>query len=194
AAAPGRTPEPRVGGARDRADQARRRRPGPLGDAAIGRDTRPPRDRGAGAGVRRRGRHARRGDRGPHPRAGRFDAAGPLGRSRTHHRLRRVHAIGHALAGLEPWAMSSRLAIALVLLATVAGCGGDSKSDKAMASVCSARDDITKQVDTLASMTITTATTSQAGAALSAIRDDLGKIADARKDLADDRRKEIDSA
>jgi len=90
--------------------------------------------------------------------------------------------------------MSSRLAIALVLLATVAGCGGDSKSDKAMASVCSARDDITKQVDTLAGMTITTATTSQAGAALTAIKDDLNKIADARKDLADDRRKEIDSA
>ena len=84
--------------------------------------------------------------------------------------------------------MRSRLAIALVLLAAVAGCGGDSKADKAMASVCSARDDITKQVDTLAGMTITTATTSQAGSALTAIKDDLGKIADARKDLSDDRR------
>ncbi len=90
--------------------------------------------------------------------------------------------------------MRSRLAIALVLLAAVAGCGGESKSDKAMADVCSARDDITKQVDTLASMTITTATTSQAGAALHGDQDDLGKIADARKDLADDRRKEIDKA
>ena len=90
--------------------------------------------------------------------------------------------------------MRSRLAIALVLLAAVAGCGGDSKSDKAMASVCSARDDITKQVDTLAGMTITTATTSQAGSALTAIKDDLGKIADARKDLSDDRRSEIDKA
>ena len=46
--------------------------------------------------------------------------------------------------------MRSRLAIALVLLAAISACGGDSKSDKAMASVCSARDDITKQVDTLA--------------------------------------------
>jgi hypothetical protein len=90
--------------------------------------------------------------------------------------------------------MRSRLAIALVLLAAVTACGGDSKSDKAMTSVCSARDDITKQVDSLASMTITTATTSQAGAALQAIKDDLGKIGDARKDLADDRRKEVDKA
>jgi hypothetical protein len=90
--------------------------------------------------------------------------------------------------------MRSRLAVALVVLAAVAGCGGDSKSDKAMASVCSARDDITKQVNTLAKMTITTATTSQAGSALQAIRDDLGKIGNARKDLSDDRRKEIDKA
>jgi hypothetical protein len=92
--------------------------------------------------------------------------------------------------------MRSRFAIALVLLAavTAGGCGGDSKSDKAMADVCAARDDITKQVDTLAGMTITTATTSQVGEALQAIKDDLSKIGDARKDLADDRREEVDKA
>ncbi len=92
--------------------------------------------------------------------------------------------------------MRIRLAIALVLLAavTAGGCGGESKSDKAMADVCAARDDITKQVDALAGMTITTATTSQIGEALQAIRNDLGKIGDARKDLADDRRDEVDKA
>jgi hypothetical protein len=90
--------------------------------------------------------------------------------------------------------MRSTLAIALVLLAAVGGCGGDSKEDKALASVCAARDDITKQVDTLADMTITTATTSQVGSALQAIKGDLTKIGDARKNLADDRRDEVDKA
>lgn len=90
--------------------------------------------------------------------------------------------------------MRSKLAIALVLLAAVGGCGGDSKEDKALASVCAARDDITKQVDALADMTITTATTNQVGTALQAIKSDLTKIGDARKDLADDRREEVDKA
>jgi hypothetical protein len=83
--------------------------------------------------------------------------------------------------------------IAVALVAVLAGCG-DSKSDKAMADVCAARDDITKQVDQLKSVTISTATTGQITDSLQAIRDDLTKIADARADLSDDRRQEIDAA
>jgi hypothetical protein len=83
--------------------------------------------------------------------------------------------------------------IAVALVAVVAGCG-ESKSDKAVADVCAARDDITKQVDQLQGLTISTATTSQITDSLQAIRDDLSKVADARADLSDDRRQQIDAA
>ena len=83
--------------------------------------------------------------------------------------------------------------IAVALVAVVAGCG-ESKSDKALADVCGARDDITKQVDQLKGMTISTATSSQITDSLQAIRNDLTKIKDARGDLADDKRQQIDAA
>jgi hypothetical protein len=74
-----------------------------------------------------------------------------------------------------------------------AGCG-ESKADKAMAQVCSARDDITKQVDSLKNMTITSATTSQVSDSLQAIQNDLNKIGDARQDLSDANREQVDKA
>jgi uncharacterized protein YoxC len=83
--------------------------------------------------------------------------------------------------------------IAVALVAVVVGCG-DSKSDKAMADVCAARADISKQVDQLKNMTISSASTNQITDSLQAIRDDLSKIADARKDLSDDRRQQVDAA
>jgi hypothetical protein len=83
--------------------------------------------------------------------------------------------------------------IAIALLALAAGCG-DSKSDKAMADVCAARGDISTQVDQLKGMTISTATTSQITDSLQAIRDDLRKIGDARADVTDDRRQQLDAA
>jgi hypothetical protein len=83
------------------------------------------------------------------------------------------------------------IAIALVLLA--AGCG-ESTSDKAMADVCAARDDMSQHVDQLKGLTIGTATTSQISDSLQAIREDLSKIADARGDVSDDRRQQIDAA
>ena len=52
--------------------------------------------------------------------------------------------------------------IALIATLAAAGCGGDSKEDKARAQVCDARDDISSQVQKLSDMEITTATTSQA--------------------------------
>jgi hypothetical protein len=83
--------------------------------------------------------------------------------------------------------------IAIALMALVAGCG-ESKSDKAMADVCAARDDISKQVDQLKGMTISTATSNQVKDSLQAIRDDLSKIGKARADVSDDRRQQIDAA
>jgi hypothetical protein len=87
------------------------------------------------------------------------------------------------------------LPLLLILTALLAaGCGGQSKADKAMAQVCSARDDITKQVDDLKNLTITTATTSQVSDGLSAIQNDLKKIGDARADLSEANREQVDKA
>jgi hypothetical protein len=87
------------------------------------------------------------------------------------------------------------LPLLLILMAFAAtGCGGQSKSDKAMAQVCSARDGIAKQVDDLKNLTISTATTSQVSDAFQAIRNDLQKIGNARKDLSDANREQVDKA
>jgi hypothetical protein len=83
--------------------------------------------------------------------------------------------------------------LVIALVAVVAGCG-ESKSDKAMADVCAARGDIAQHVDKLKSMTISSATTSQVSDSLTAIRGDLSKIADARRNLSDDRRQQVDAA
>ena len=92
--------------------------------------------------------------------------------------------------------METRLAIALVLaLAGVAlGACGDSAEDEAQAQVCDARADISKQVDSLKDLTLTTATTSKVRDSLSAIRSDLTKIKNAQSDLSDDRRSEVQQA
>ena len=84
-------------------------------------------------------------------------------------------------------------AVMLVALLVAAGCG-EAKEDKAMADVCSARDNITKQLDTLKGLTPTTVTTDKVTGALSAIRDDLTKIGDAMRDLSEERRKDVQAA
>ena len=84
----------------------------------------------------------------------------------------------------------------VVLLAPVllvAGCG-NSEEDDAQAAVCSARDDIAKEVEQLKSLTLTTATTSQVSDGLEAIRNDLTTIRKSREKLSDARRKEVDAA
>ena len=86
------------------------------------------------------------------------------------------------------------LSLLLILMAFAAAGCGQSKSDKAMAQVCSARDSITKQVDDLKNLTITTVTTSQVSDSLQAIQKDLQKIGDARKDLSDANREQVDKA
>jgi Tfp pilus assembly protein PilP len=90
--------------------------------------------------------------------------------------------------------MRSLSAVALLLLTLAAAGCGESAEDKAMADVCAARADISKQVDKLASLTPTTATTTEVRDGLQAVRDDLSNIADARKNLSDDRRKEVEQA
>jgi|SRR4051794_25936384 hypothetical protein len=91
--------------------------------------------------------------------------------------------------------MPTKIVVALLLAAAVAaGCGGESKSDKAQADVCAARDDISKQVDQLKGMTLSSATTSQVTDALQAIRDDLSKIGDAKASLSDERRSDVQAA
>ena len=76
----------------------------------------------------------------------------------------------------------------------VAACGGDSKEDKAKAQVCDARADITKQLDTLKGLTLSTATTSQVQQSLEAIGNDLNKMKDAQGDLDDERKDQVQQA
>jgi hypothetical protein len=81
----------------------------------------------------------------------------------------------------------------LVVLVVFAGCG-QSEEEKATAQICTARDGIAKQVDKLQGLTITTATTSQVGDGLKAIRNDLSTISDARGQLSGESRDEIEKA
>jgi hypothetical protein len=73
--------------------------------------------------------------------------------------------------------------VALALGACGGGSSGSSKQDKAKQQVCSARDDIAKQVDTLKGLTLSTATLDTVQTSLKAIDDDLTKIKDAAGDL-----------
>jgi hypothetical protein len=91
--------------------------------------------------------------------------------------------------------MRAPASIAVALAAvTLAACGGDSKADQAKSQVCDARADISKQVDTLKGLTISTATLNQVQDSLKAIGDDLTKIKNARGNLDDDRKKQVDQA
>jgi uncharacterized phage infection (PIP) family protein YhgE len=85
------------------------------------------------------------------------------------------------------------LLTALIAAGVLAGCG-KSEEEKATDQVCSARDDIAKQVDQLKGLTLTTATTDQVRNNLKAIRDDLAKITDARTNLSDKQRTQVEQA
>ena len=92
------------------------------------------------------------------------------------------------------WKIVVPIAVVVVALVVVlAVVGGDSKEDKALAQVCGARADISQQVKTLQNLTPGSAA-DQAKQSLQAIGDDLKSIADARADLAEGRRGEIQSA
>lgn len=83
---------------------------------------------------------------------------------------------------------------ALVALVAASGCGGDSASDEAMADVCTARDEISRNVDELAALTLTSATTTQISENLQAIRNEVRKIADVRSKLSEERREDVQAA
>ena len=88
-----------------------------------------------------------------------------------------------------------KIASLTVLLAVaVSACGGDSAEEKAQASVCDARAGISKQVESLQDLTLTTATTNQIRDSLTAIGDDLQKIKSVQADLGDERRSQIQDA
>ncbi len=89
-------------------------------------------------------------------------------------------------------AASSLLAVVAIALAL--GACGESEEEKAMNTVCDARDDIATQVDELKELTPATVTTDAVRENLEAIRTDLGDIADAQGDLSDDRRSEVEAA
>jgi dsDNA-specific endonuclease/ATPase MutS2 len=86
------------------------------------------------------------------------------------------------------------LVAGLLLVAALAvGCG-ESDAEKAQNQVCDARDDINKQVNELAALTPTTATSEGVQQNLDAIKSDLNDIKDAQGDLNDDRKQEVESA
>jgi hypothetical protein len=99
------------------------------------------------------------------------------------------------LGGLAA-AMKPSIAFLLIaLLATLAlGACGESKEDKAKSAVCDARADISKQVDQLKGLTISTVTVDSVQNSLKAISSDLSKIKDAQGDLSADRRTQVENA
>jgi hypothetical protein len=88
-----------------------------------------------------------------------------------------------------------RASVALLLVAVLGvGACGESKQEKAQKKVCSARADISKQVNELKSLTPTTATVDGVRQNVNAIQDDLKDIASARGTLSDKRRSEVKAA
>jgi Tfp pilus assembly protein PilP len=82
-----------------------------------------------------------------------------------------------------------------VLLSTVAlaGCG-ESAEAKAKAQVCDARADISKQIDKLTALSLSTAALTEATTGVEAIGTDLKKIKDAQSDLQPGRRAQVEKA
>ena len=88
--------------------------------------------------------------------------------------------------------------VLLLLFAAAAAVGltacGQSSEDKAKSQVCNARSDISKQVNELSSLTLTTATVNGVKDNVKAIQDDLGKIKNAQGNLNADRKKQVQAA
>ena len=86
------------------------------------------------------------------------------------------------------------LLVGLLLAALSLSACGESEAEKAQKQVCDARADISKQVDELKGLTVTTATVSGLRQNVGAIQDDLKKIAGAQDTLSEDRRAEVKAA
>jgi hypothetical protein len=91
--------------------------------------------------------------------------------------------------------MKPSIVVLLALFATLAlSACGESKQDKAKGTVCDARADLSKQVDKLKGLTVSTVTADGVQSSLNAISSDLSKIAGAQGDLSADRRKQVQDA
>jgi hypothetical protein len=95
---------------------------------------------------------------------------------------------------MRPAAVLLAVLVAFALGACGGGGSGSSKQDKAKQQVCSARDDMAKQVDTLKGLTISTATLDTVQTSLKAIDDDLKKIKDATGDLSGQNKTQLQKA
>ncbi len=91
---------------------------------------------------------------------------------------------------MKPLALAS---IVLACAVALSACG-ESKQDKAKKEVCSARSDISTQIDSLKTLTISSSTPSDVKTALSNIKTDLSKIKDAQPDLSGDRKQQVKAA
>jgi hypothetical protein len=90
-------------------------------------------------------------------------------------------------------AAAARSLAVVALVLPFAACG-ESQEEKAQAAVCDARDDIAKQVDELKGLTPASFTADAVRENVGAIRKDLADIGDARADLSDERRQEVEAA
>jgi hypothetical protein len=98
------------------------------------------------------------------------------------------------LGGLAAMRPSIVFALVTVLAALGLGACGESKQDKAKSTVCDARANISKQVDQLKGLTVSTVTVDGVQNSLKAINSDLSKIKDAQGDLSGDRRQQVQNA
>lgn len=87
-----------------------------------------------------------------------------------------------------------RAVVAAAALSLALSACGSSSQDKADSTVCDARSDISKQIDTLKGLTPSTITKDAVTQPLDAIKNDLGDIRDAQSDLSADRRSQVQSA
>jgi hypothetical protein len=100
--------------------------------------------------------------------------------------------VAHALA--MRWIIIAAAFVAAAVAVFLVVGTGDSKADQAMAQVCDSRANIREQVDGLKGLTLSSATTDDIASSLQAIRGDMSKIVDARRDLADENRDEVQAA
>ena len=85
------------------------------------------------------------------------------------------------------------LLLAAGLLLALAACG-ESDEDKAKSDVCDARDDIQANVKDLQNLTLGTATLDKIRSNLTAIQDDVKKIADAQGKLSESDKEQVQKA
>lgn len=88
---------------------------------------------------------------------------------------------------------SALVLLAAGLMLALAACG-ESDEEKAKADVCDARDDIQANVKELQNLTLGTATLDKIRSNLSAIEDDVRKIADAQGNLSESDREQVEKA